>query len=70
MGKIEENRVQFISEGNKKCIKGEKSIHAFEEITKNLTAGSYFIRIKILWKSPTKYNTATLGAYSNQNIQF
>ena len=64
-GKICPNgTVEFLSEGHQRAYFGAKSVHAFEEITRVLDAGDYFIRIKMLWHNPSKYNTAVIATYS------
>jgi hypothetical protein len=46
---------------------GEKTVHGHDDIYQNLEAGIYFIRMRMLWKSP-KYKTAVLVSYASQNI--
>jgi hypothetical protein len=66
VGKIEnDGSVTFLSEGHSRTFWGAKSVHAFPDITKQLTKGSYLVRIRMLWKNSNKYNSAVLAAYAN-----
>lgn len=58
----------FLSEGHQRTYWGAKSVHAFEDITKNLTPGNYIVRVRMLWKDSAKYNSAVLGIYANQPV--
>lgn len=63
VGKIEGNDVTFLSQGHSRTYWGAKSVHAFDDIAKDLTKGDYFVRVRMLWKNSAKYNSAVLGAY-------
>ena len=69
VGKVEDaNTVTYLSEGHQRTYWGAKSVHAFEDITKSLSKGSYIVRVRMLWKNSAKYNSAVLGIYANQAV--
>ena len=69
VGKVESpSSVKFLTEGHSRTFWGAKSVHAFQDITKNLDQGTYIVRIRMLWKQSEKYNSAVLGIYANQNV--
>ena len=68
VGKINGGEVTFLSEGHQRTYWGAKSVHAFQDITKDLQAGQYIVRVRMLWKNSAKYNSAVLGLYANQPV--
>ena len=69
LGKIEsDNQVKFLSEGHKKTYFGAKSVHAFEDISCNLSPGEYFLRVHMLWENSSKYNSGVIGFYCKEQV--
>lgn len=60
--------VEFVSEGHQRTFFGAKSVHAFENILQYLSAGDYFVRVRMLWADEEKYNSAVLGCYASEVV--
>lgn len=71
VGRIEaRGKITFLTQGHNKCYFGDKSVHADEEVLKMYKAGRYFVRIKIMWKMPEKYNRAVLSVFTSSTVVF
>lgn len=69
MAKIEKNnKVKFLGEGDFTTFAGEKATQAFEDVCKDLDAGEYFVRVRMLWINDQSYNTAVLSVYSGEYV--
>jgi len=58
----------LMGEGSSNSVFGDKSVHHHEDIYQAFDAGTYFIRIRMLWKKNVR--TAVLVGYAAEPITF